>query len=269
MKNIINVIREQIKHVNLIFKLSIYNMKSQYSNHYLGVFWNILQPALQVALYYIVFGLGLRGTHQDVNGIPFITHLISGLFPWLFISQSINAGSNAILGKLNLVTKMKFPSSTLISISFVNALINLLITTSIVFALSLYNQYVPAFHYLWFFYFIVASYALIFGISLIMSTLIILVRDMKNILQNIIRMGFFLTPVFWSVHSANHILVKIVALNPFAYLLGVYRNAFVDNSEVFYGTMYDHLYFWSLSIFLLVLGSKIHFKFRNKLVDYL
>ena len=269
MKELLTLFKEQLMHLELIYKLSIYNMKSQYSNHYLGVFWNFLQPLMQVILYYVVFGLGLRGSHQDVVGVPFIIHLISGLFPWLFISQSINAGSTAIHSKLNLVTKMKFPSSTLLSISFTNSLINLLITTSILFVLSIYHQYVSWWHYLIFIYFVFASYILIFGISLMMSTLVILVRDTKNILQNVMRMAFFVTPIFWAVEKSAPIMHQITAFNPFSYLIGVYRSAFINNQTMIYGSWNDHLYFWSFSLLLLFVGSHVHFKFRNKLVDYL
>ncbi|MDM8328490.1 ABC transporter permease, partial [Staphylococcus felis] len=121
MKSLFVILHEQISNWKTIIQLAVYNMKSQYSNHYLGVFWNILQPLMQVGVYYLIFGLGLRGGGDRlVDGAPFIIHLISGLFPWLFISQSINQGANAIQANLGLVTKMKFPSSVLLSISFTN-----------------------------------------------------------------------------------------------------------------------------------------------------
>ncbi|PWZ63785.1 ABC transporter permease, partial [Staphylococcus pseudintermedius] len=71
MRAIIEIFKEQIVNLPKISKLAIYNMKSQYANHYLGIFWNILQPVLQVIIYYIVFGLGLRGSSGLVMGVPF------------------------------------------------------------------------------------------------------------------------------------------------------------------------------------------------------
>lgn len=269
MFKIIEFFKEQWHHRHLIWKLSIYNIKSQYANHYLGAFWNILQPLLQVAIYYVVFGLGLRGDRADVEGLPFIVYLISGLFPWLFIQQGINSASNAIQGQLSLVTKMKFPASVLLSTSILNALFNLLLVTSIVVGISLWNGYSEPIHYLGLLYFIFASCALIFGISLIMSSLVIIIRDMKNILQNIIRMFFFMTPIFWSLTEANEILQTMASLNPFAYLLMNYRNAMVFDAAPLYGGMSDHLYFWTLTVILIYIGVHIHYRFKNKLVDYL
>src|SRR5699024_5010283 len=269
MNSIFKFIKEQWIHRRLVIGLSLYSLKSQYANHYLGLFWNILQPAMQVLLYYVVFGLGLRGERGDIGDIPFIVHLITGLFPWMFISGAINSTSNAIQSQLSLVTKMKFPSSTLISMSLVNGLINLCITTSIVVVISLINGFSSPLHYLGFFYFIIASVLFTSSIGLIMSTIVILVRDMKNILQNIVRMFFFVTPIFWSLEGANALMHTISSFNPVAYLVMNYRTALVLQEAPLYGGLSDHIYFWSITALLFYIGVNVHYRFRDKLVDYL
>lgn len=269
MLKIIDLFKVQWQHRQLIWKLAIYNIKSQYANHYLGAFWNILQPLMQVLIYYVVFGLGLRGDRGDVDGLPFIIYLISGLFPWLYIQQGINGASNAIQSQLALVTKMKFPASVLISISILNGLFNLLLVTAILLVISLWQGYSEPLHYFGLIYFIFASSAIILGISLIMSSLVILIRDMKNILQNVIRMFFFMTPIFWSLSEANEILQILASLNPFAYLLMNYRYTMVYENAPLYGDMADHLYFWTLTAILIYVGVHIHYRFKNRLVDYL
>lgn len=268
MNNMYKIFKEQWMHRKLIYKLAIYNTKSKYANHLLGVFWDIIQPALQVAIYYVVFGLGLRGTRADVDGVPFIIYLIGGIFPWLFITASVNNASNAIQSQLDLVTKMKFPSSTLLTIAFVNSLFSFIITSVIMIIISLTFGYSEPMHFLALLYVIIASYLLVMGIALIMSTLIIIIRDMKNILQNIMRMFFFLTPIFWSVSESNQILHLLTSLNPFAYIVMNYRYAMVFEDTPLYGDFGDHLYFWSVTLLLLFIGVSIHFRFRHKLVDY-
>src|SRR5699024_11510096 len=81
-------------------------------------------------------------------------------FPGLFISQAINGGSNAIYVQLGLVTKMTFPSSVLLSISFMNSLINLSFMTLILIVISVFNSYVNPVYYLSLIYFVVASFIL-------------------------------------------------------------------------------------------------------------
>src|SRR5699024_6613379 len=143
---------------------------------------------------------------SDIDDIPFIIYLISGIFPWLFISSSINSMSNAINGQMDLVTKMKFPASIFLTISFVNGLFSFLITTTILMVIAFIGGYSEPGHYIAVIYVLFATYALVMGIALIMSSLVIIIRDMRNVLQNIIRMLFFLTPIFWSLSEANEIL---------------------------------------------------------------
>lgn len=269
MNNLFKILKEQWQHRRLIIGLSVYNLKSQYANHYLGVFWNILQPAMQVLLFYIVFGLGLRGERGDVGDLPFLVHLISGLFPWMFISAAINATSNSIQGQLSLVTKMKFPSSILLSVTLVNGLINLAITTSLLLVISIINGYSSPIHYFGVIYFVFATVFFTSAIGLVMSTLIILIRDMKNILQNVMRMFFFVTPIFWSLTEANALLQNITSFNPVAYLVMNYRTSLVLQEAPLYGDMSDHIYFWSITLFIFYLGANVHYRFRDRLVDYI
>lgn len=270
MIELINILKEQFKHKSLIFKLAIYNMKSEYANHYLGIFWNIIQPLLQLIVYYLVFGLGLRGGGDKlVDGVPFVIHLITGLFPWLFISHGINSGASIILSNVGLLSKMKFPPSVFLSISMTKNIFNLIITTSIIFIISVLNNLVPWWHYFYFFYFLLGAIILIYSISLITSTLVVIIRDTRNLLQNIIRMLFFMTPIFWSIEEAHGILKNIVSLNPFSYLIGFYRLSFVKADIYTYGNWSDHMYFWILTSSILLIGSIIHYHFKRRLLDYL
>ena len=268
MIEILSIIKEQIKHRVQIIKLAIYNIKSEYANHYLGVFWNIFQPILQITVYYLVFGLGLRGdSDKIVNDVPFLIYLITGIFPWLFISQGINSGSSAILKNMGLLSKMKFTPSVFLSISLTNNVFNLFFTTTIVFFISLINNLVPWWHYFYFLYFLFSTLILVYSISLITSTLVVVIRDTKNLLQNIIRMLFFMTPILWSIDESHGILKTLTNLNPFSYLIEFYRLSFIY-SDLNNNTWSDHIYFWTLTLLILFSGSIIHYHFKHKLMDY-
>ena len=176
--------------------------------------------------------------------------------------------SGSIQSQMDLVTKMKFPASTLLTISFVNSLFSFLITTGILVIIAGIGGFSNPLHYFAIIYILLATYALVMGIALIMSSMIIIVRDMKNVLQNVIRIFFFLTPIFWSLSEANQILQTLSSLNPFAYLIMNYRYAFVYEEAPLYGTMSDHIYFWALTLLLIFIGAQIYYRFKDRLVDY-
>lgn len=269
MKSYNILIKEQIKNIDLIKALTFYSIKSEYANHKLGIFWSFLLPVVQVITYYIIFGMGLRGDRGTVDGVPYLLFLVSGLFPWLFISGAISGGSNAILSKISIVTKMKFPSSILLTANLFNNFSVLIISTFILFICSLIGGYTSIYHYFTFIYFLICSFAIIFSITLTTSIMVVIIRDFKQIVQNVLRLGFFLTPIFWSTHGTNHVLKIIITYNPFAYLLEIYRTAFIYKDFNFYSNVSNHFFFWITTLFLFTIGVFIHNKYKYDIADYM
>lgn len=262
-------LKEQRENLGLIWKLNIYDYKTKYSRQYLGPIWIILVPLLSVFVLWLVFGLGIRGLREPVQGIPFLMHLMTGFFSFGYITSNITAGASAILDKQNLMTKMKFPASVLISIKLLGNTMNVTIITSIVFIASIWNGYTDPITYIGYLYFLFATICFTFALSLILSAAVVIVRDIKNILSAFIRLAFFMSPVIWSLEGANPLMQVITQYNPFAYLLMTYRYSFVYEDLYIYGGATQHIYFWTLTIFLFYVGLHVHYRFRSRFVDYM
>lgn len=104
------VLKEQLKNLYLIKRLADFQLRISNHNNYLGVAWEIINPAMQIAVYWFVFGLGLRNNSMH-DGIPFIYWLIVGISMWFFVNQGVLEGTKSIASKYNQVAKMKFPLS--------------------------------------------------------------------------------------------------------------------------------------------------------------
>jgi teichoic acid transport system permease protein len=77
---------------------------------YLGQLWGVLNPLLHFAVFWIVFGIGLRtgaGT-QD-----FISYLAVGTFLYGFVAAGLNQGCKAVSQRLALVRALEFPRAVL------------------------------------------------------------------------------------------------------------------------------------------------------------
>src|SRR5690554_2361531 len=112
--NIKQILKEQIDYRHLVFRIAQFENRGMYQTHYLGSLWQFLSPAIQVAIYWFVFGT-IRGG-APVDGTPFFLWLLIGLIPWFFISPTLIQGSNSVHQKVTLVSQMKFPVSLLPSI---------------------------------------------------------------------------------------------------------------------------------------------------------
>ena len=74
--------------------------------------WAIIKPTVTIFVYWFAFSIGLR-IGKDVNGFPYFLWLIAGVVPWFYMSEMITAGTDCIRKYSYLVTKMKFPVSTI------------------------------------------------------------------------------------------------------------------------------------------------------------
>lgn len=275
MKAAITVIKEQVNNFYLIKRLSAYEIKNQNKNNYLGMAWEVINPSIQILIYWFVFGaLRDHNAVEVVPGlqVPFINWLLVGYILWIFFFQATIQGSKSIYSRLRMLSKMNFPMSiipNLVIFSKFYIHLFMIIIAIIIFQLS---GYFITIYYLQLIYFIVAVFCLIFSISLITSTLSTIIRDVHMFLNSTLRMGLYLSGVLWPIaviEDLPHIITVILKLNPLYYLIEGYRAAFFG-TEWYFITHWEYsLYFWGVVIVIFLFGSILHVKFRRHFIDYL
>src|SRR5690606_12417792 len=116
MKSIITVIKEQFNNFYLIRRLSLYELKSKNKSNYLGMTWEVINPVIQILIYWFVFGsIRQRANIEVAPGFetPFIFWLLGGFILWIFFYQSTIQGSKSIYTRLKMLSKMNFPMSVI------------------------------------------------------------------------------------------------------------------------------------------------------------
>lgn len=267
MKYVFSILREQIQYIPLIFKMAKYDTKSKYQMHYLGILWQFIMPIIQVGIYWFIFGIGIR-SGEPVGDIPFIVWLIAGLIPWFFIGPTITQASNSVYSKINLVSKMKFPVSILPTITIVSNTFNFFIMLAVAQIIMMINGVYPTIQTIQLIYYIFASFALVYALSLLFSTLSTIARDFQSMLQSVIRLLFFVTPILWDPSRMPDVYHNILKLNPFYYVITGFRSSYLSEGWFFDNLAYG-LYFWSFVLLTLLIGSFMHIRFRSKFIDYI
>ena len=118
----------------------------------------------------------------------------------------------------------------------------------------------------WLAYFMLCGTLFLTGYSLLFSTLTVFFRDIPRIISVFVRLLYFLTPIFWSPVNEN---VKwLLAWNPFSFVLEGYRGAMLSQGT-FDIMPWQHIYFWALTVLLLLFGSALHVRLRPYFADYL
>lgn len=268
MKEAQLIIKEQASHFYIILRLSKYEEKASYQSHYLGLLWQILNPLIQIAIYYMIFGLGVNGG-KLIQGTPFIVWLMIGITCWLFINASVLGASNSIYRNVGLVTKMKFPISLLPAISITGNAISFcwmfVLTILLLFGAGIY----PTIYWLQLLYYLPVMLLFLFSIGLFNATITTLVRDYQLMIQSMMRVIFYVSGAIWDVDNKNlpEGLVKCLKLNPFYYLIEGVRDSLLSRGWFWEKANYTCI-FWLMMIIIFVIGSHLNLKFRAKFSDY-
>lgn len=273
MKSAIKVIKEQVENFYLIRRLSLFELKSQNKNNYLGMLWEILNPLIQILIYWFVFST-LRARAPIEMGetvIPFFSWLMAAFFLWIFFYQATIQGSKSIYTRIRILSKMNFPMSVIPSFVIFSQFyvhIAMLVLTMIILQ---FMGFTISIYYLQLIYFIFAALCLLLAISLITSTLSTIIRDFHMLLNSVLRMLLYLSGVLWPLSLLEDFpdLVSIMKLNPLYYLIEGYRSAFFGLEWYFITHWGYTLYFWGLVMFLLIIGASLHVRFRKHFIDYL
>lgn len=273
MKLAVEIIKEQLDYFYLIRRLSLYELKSNNKSNYLGMTWEIINPAIQILIYWLVFGTLMRREPIIIAGntIPFINWLMAGFFVWTFFYQSVIQGSKSIYSRLRMLSKMSFPMSIIPSyVMFSQFYIHLMSMAVTIFIFLLIRQPINV-YILQLPYYMFAGLALMFSISLIMSTLSTIIRDVHMLLNSTLKMFLYLSGVLWPITllSDYPFLMRIMELNPVYYLINGYRQSFFGNQWTVLTEWELNLFFWSLVLILFIIGSQLHMKFRRHFIDFL
>ena len=276
MHLVYTVIKEQIKSFYLVRRLSVYEMKSNNRNSYLGVLWEIINPMILISIYWFVFGFGIfhSSGRGDVNLsgelIPFFPWMLSGMVVWFFISQSITQASKSIYTRIKMVSKMSFPMSVIPTFVIFSKLYQHLMLLAVVLVVFQFLGYPINVHYLQLPYFIISTVIFLVALSLITSTLSTIVRDFQMLIQSLVRILIFLSPFLWPPYNLQPaIITTIMKLNPIYYLAEGYRASILGLSWYPIDHWEYTLYFWGITLLLLFFGSHLHVIFRNRFVDFL
>lgn len=239
----------------------------RYSGSLLGIFWAIVRPMVFIAVYWFAIQIGLRG-NQPVGDVPFLLWFLPGIICWFFISDALTIGGSAIRSNSHLVTKMVYPVSTIPVFTVLSLYFVHLMLVGVLVAIFILSGYGLSLYFLeWFYY---TACALVFSlvVSLFLSTLTAVSRDVGHMVKSVMTVLFWLTPIIWSVDSLTGIVKTIVMLNPVCYLVQGYRNAFVLERWFFVEWQYT-LYFWALMAAMTLLTSFLFAKLNKEFADIL
>ena len=218
------------------------DIRGKYKGSFLGVLWSFINPLLSVLVYAIVFPYIMRIKVEN-----YLIYLITGIIPWTFFTSSINMGLISVLSNADIIKKVYFPRIILPISTVTSCLVNFLISCLIIVLFCLGSGLGISFQILWLPLIAIIQYVMLLGFTFILSAIEMYMRDIEHIVNFILSMAFYVTPILYTPDIFPENLAWVLKVNPMAYLVNAYRSIF------FYQKMPDLMGIGVVSIFSIFL----------------
>jgi lipopolysaccharide transport system permease protein len=216
--------RELWAYRELLWVLTMRDIKVRYKQTVLGAGWAIIRPVMTMMIFSVVFG---QFAKMPSDGFPYPVFVYAALLPWTFFSTAIGTSGQSLVGSANLVSKVYFPR-LIIPLSSVGAgLVDLAISTGVLLLMMLY------FGVGWTWHLLAAPLLLIgvvftaLGVGTLLSALTVAYRDFTHLTPFLVQIWMYITPVIYPVSLVPERWQWLLYLNPMTGLVEAFRSAFL------------------------------------------
>lgn len=216
--------KELLEFSDLLFILTIRDIKLRYKQTALGVVWVVLQPLLTSIIFAVFFG---RFANLPSEGVPYIIFSFSGLISWNFFSQAIQKASNSVVHESRLISKVYFPRIFLPTSCCLAPMVDFLVNMVVMFILLILYQvpFTANLILLPFFIFFLLFFSI--GISLVFSSIYVHLRDIQLIIPFMLQVWMFTSPLAYSLDIIPQELSFFYSLNPLVGIISAFRWCFL------------------------------------------
>lgn len=265
---LVDIIKEHLEYKQQIFKLAKADILKTYRGAALGWSWAIIKPAVTIFVYWFAFEIGMR-SGKAVNGFPYFLWLIAGLIPWFYMGDMIAQGTDAIRKYSYLVTKMKFPVSTIPTFYSISKLIINLLLIVIMMLIFTFMGYPPDIYWLQLPIYIICMFVFFTVWCLFSSLLGAISKDFANLIKSFVTAVLWLSGILWNPETIKITwLKKLLMINPVTFLTNGFRNCFI-NKVWFFEQPKRLLYFVVILILLVLLAIWAYRKLKKEIPDVL
>ncbi|WP_347548769.1 ABC transporter permease [Pseudalkalibacillus hwajinpoensis] len=241
---------------DLLYHLTVSELKSNTARTYLGTLWWIIDPILYMAIYYLLVGVILGRGGED-----YAVYLFTGLIPLKWATACMVDATTAISSKARILQQVYVPKLTFILVRLGVNTFKFLVS-SIMMVLFLYFSGVDlTVNALNFFIVVLFNLVLLLGIMILMAHIGVYLKDIKNMMQYISRTLLYLSPVLFRMEDAPERIRELLYLNPFTNFLVSYRNIFLYKGQPLWDNLFIILGF---SLVLLFIGIRILNKYDKQ-----
>ena len=249
------------------------NIVTQYKQTILGPLWWLIQPALTVIMYMVVFG-GIAGIPTD--GIPQPLFYLAGVCMWQYFSSCLTSTSNTFVSNSGIFGKVYFPRLIMPLATVTSNLVRFLIQLGLFVAVYVFYAFKgmapsPNWYVLLIPILVLMMAGLGLGFGIIVSSMTTKYRDLQVLFSFVVSLWMYATPIVYPLSQVKGKVMMgfdvytIMRLNPVTPVIETFKYGALGAGE-FIGWGWLAYSFVFMSV-LLALGILIFNRVQKSFMD--
>lgn len=195
--------------LRLVVTMTKAQIKSRYRKTFAGFFWVILNPILTFGVQAVVFKKIL-----NFQLFHYYLFLLSGLIPWIFLTLSMQMSVNSFISNRQTLLAFKVDAWVFILSQIIDNFLNYIITFILLIAIFKWEIILNPMQMSLLLLSSLILSLLVYFLSFLLSILHVFFRDTQFILQFVINLAYFATPIFYPESSINNNFKTLLLSNP-------------------------------------------------------
>lgn len=258
MSAVLKVLR---KHLEISIILLLKDLRVRYKASVLGYLWAILNPIAFACVYYFAFKVVMR-----IQVPNYAIYLLTGLFPWMWVTNSLIQSSMSLRNNSSIVKKVKLSVPLIPIASVIGELAHFLFSTPVLLAFVWFTLDGPFSGWGWQIpIMILVQFLMLAPLAVILAVICSYVRDVEYLLTIALSIIFFLTPIVYPIDLVPERFLGVYGLNPFVPLISCWRGIWLDG----YFNMGDMYACLSVSALSLLAANLVWRRYSKRIAEVL
>lgn len=256
----------------LLMEIVRKNVRLQYRDSVLGIFWTFLQPLLTTLILVLVFGRVFGRTSDGIVSYPI--YLLCGRLMYEFFTQSTKRAMRSIAGSASVIKKVYVPKYIYPLANTTSTFVTFLISLSVLVVMMAYFMLFTEteLHLTPYILLAIVPIILLFlmclGIGLILAVMAVFFKDIEYLYEVFCLLLFYITPIFYRLDQLKlpPLMSYMMMANPLYSVVSMFRSC------VLFGQMWNwHWFYYALgfSVVSLLIGTLLFYKKQDKFILHL
>jgi len=209
----------------LLFQLTLRQIKSRYKQSVLGISWALIKPLGMMIVFTVIFSKFMK---VPSDGIPYPIFSYCALLPWTFFSTSLTTGIHSMVQNTSLIQQIYFPRIIFPLSAVLSSVVDFAIASVIFVGLLIFYKVQITIYVFWLIPILMLQIVFTIPLCMLGSALNVFYRDIGQGLVFITQLWMYACPIVYPISVVPEKYRMLYALNPMAGIIDSYRKVIIQ-----------------------------------------